>query len=47
MASLEVAVARGFGTLAILDDNEDFASLRTRSDWAALRARVADAKTGA
>jgi hypothetical protein len=42
MASLGRAVERGFATPALLDGNEDFASLHDRPDWRPLRDRVAD-----
>jgi len=41
MASLDEAVERGFANPALLDGNEDFASLRDRPQWKALLARVA------
>jgi hypothetical protein len=37
MASLWTAVERGLGQVGLLDDNEDFASLRASPDWEALR----------
>jgi Tfp pilus assembly protein PilF len=37
MASLGTAVERGLASTALLDDNEDFASLRASADWEVLR----------
>jgi Flp pilus assembly protein TadD len=42
-ASLERAVALGFGDPALLDEDDDLASLRADPRWAPLRARVASA----
>jgi len=40
MASLRTAVERGFTNVALLDDNQDFASLRALPEWKALRDSV-------
>jgi choline-sulfatase len=42
IASLDKAVERGFANPALLDGNDDFASLHERPQWQALRERVAE-----
>jgi arylsulfatase A-like enzyme/Tfp pilus assembly protein PilF len=46
LASLDAAVAHGFCDVALLDDNEDFASLRALPVWGALRVRIGEAAAG-
>jgi tetratricopeptide (TPR) repeat protein len=43
LASLAVAVERGFDSVQLLDDNDDFMTLRTLPGWAALQTKVEEA----